>query len=361
MGDLYALRFSLTDGIGPKTFLKLLIYFKTPEDAWNNLTADNAKEAGVGKAAYLKFDSSRKALNFEKYLVMLAKAKVSVVSYIDKEYPKKLKELDAPPIVLYCKGNIALLNHKRTVGVVGARKITTYGKDVTEKIVSELVDQGVCIISGLAFGVDAVAHSTAIKNGGSTIAVLGCGVDCCSPSENQDLYEKMQDFGGLIISEYPLGMPPGPGTFPARNRIIAGLSLGVLVTEAAEGSGSLITAAESLKLGRPVFAVPGSIHSQMSKGALQLLKQGAILAQSGNDILDGLQLKIKNSKLKITSQNIKLSDEEKIIYECLEIENISLDLLSKQTKIPIIKLIALTSKLEMKGIVTSKNGEIALK
>lgn len=361
MENIYSLKLSLCDGVGPKTFLKLLEFFKTPEDAWNNLNSENAQEAGVGKAAYLKFDTSRKALDVEKYLSMLEKAKVRIISYVDKEYPEKLKQLDAPPTVLYCKGNIELLNYKRTVGVVGARKITAYGKDVTEKIVLELVGQGVCIVSGLAFGVDATAHKTAIDNKGGTIAVLGCGVDCCTPAENQDLYEKILDNEGLIISEYPLGMPPNPGTFPARNRIIAGLSLGVLVTEAAEDSGSLITAAEALKLERPVFAVPGSINSQMSKGALQLLKQGGILAQSGIDILEGLQLKIKNSKLKVSSQNLKLSAEEKIIYELLENENMSLDLLSKQAKIPIVKLMTLVSGLEMNGIVKYGNGELALK
>lgn len=361
MSDTHSLCFSLTDGVGPKTFLKLLEYFGSTTDAWENLNTKNFKDAGMGVAAFGKFEVSRKNLNIDSYLEKLKKAKVKVISYSDEIYPENLKKLEAPPIVLYCKGNLDLLSHKRTVGIVGARKITSYGTDVTEKIVSELMSQGICIISGLAFGVDAAAHSTAIKNQGSTAAVLGCGVDCCTPAENQDLYEKILDNGGLIISEYPLGMPPSAGTFPARNRIIAGLSLGVLVTEAAEDSGSLITAAESLKLGRPVFAVPGSINSQMSRGALQLLKQGAILAQSGNDILEGLQLKIKNSKLKISSQNLKLSAEEKIICESLENESLPLDLLSKQAKIPIIKLMALTSGLEMKGIVKNKNGELTLK
>lgn len=365
------LLFSRSSGIGPKTFVKVISYFGNAKDAWSKLDSSNAKTAGVGDAAYKKFDLSRKTLDVNNYLEKLKKAKVKVVGYTSEQYPKPLKQLDAPPIVLYCKGNLGLLKSSQNIGVVGARKITGYGRDVTEKLVNELTSCGFVIVSGLAFGVDAVAHKTALENQGKTIAVLGCGVDCPYPQENQDLYEKILDSENLIVSEYPLGMPPSPGSFPARNRIIAALSLGVLVTEAAEDSGSLITAEEARKLEKPVFAVPGSIQAQMSRGTLKLLKEGAKLVMSGNDIIETLQLKTQNAKGKSTSQNghsvlfsqaqkLKLNAKEKGIVEILEREEMPLDLLSKETGIPMVKLMVLVSGLEMRGIVSTSGGNVTL-
>lgn len=357
-----SLAFSLFEGIGPKTFIRLIKKFETAENAWKNLNSDNFKDAGVSENLFKKYDSFRSEFKLNEYLEKLNRARVKVIGYTEKEYPDSLKKLDAPPIVLYCKGNIKLLDSKSNVGVVGARKITSYGKEVTEKIVSELVSSGITIVSGLALGVDAQSHKVALENNGSTIAVLGCGVDCCNPSENQDLYEKILDGKGLVISEYPLGMPPSKGSFPARNRIIAGLSLGVLITEAAEDSGSLITAEEAKKLGRPVFAVPGSINSQMSKGAIKLLKQGGKLVTTASDILEHLQIKSQNAKLKISSQKLKeLNREERKIIKILENEPLPLDLISKKTKIPIHKLLGIVSTLEMRGILSSSSGEIKLK
>ncbi len=360
--------FSLSDGIGPKTFIRLLKHFGSAKNAWKDLDSANFKHAGISENLYKKFDSFRKTFDLNEYLEKLNKTKVTVISYTSDKYPELLKQLQSPPIILFCKGNLELLNSTTNIGVVGARKITSYGKDVTEKLVSELVAYDFTIISGLAFGVDATAHKTALENNGKTIAVLGCGVDCCTPAENQDLYEKILDHGGLIISEYPLGQPPSAGSFPARNRIIAGLSLGVLITEAAEDSGSLITAEEARKLGRPVFAVPGSINSQMSKGALKLIRNGAILVQSSKDILETFEVKMQNgftasrAKGKITSQKLKgLNTKEKQIVQLVENEAISLDLISKQTKIPTVKLMVLVSSLEMRGILENKNGEVKLK
>lgn len=355
------LRFSLIDGIGPKAFLKLIGEFGSAETAWEELVERNTKTTVISLRLLENLYAFQQTFNFQEYLGKLKKAKVKVVGYTDNKYPSLLKSLANPPIVLYCKGNLELLASSKTIGVVGARKITSYGKDVTEKLVSELIPYGFCMVSGLAFGVDAIAHKVSIECQGSTIAVLGCGVDCCTPTENQDLYEQILDNNGLIISEYPLGMPPAPGTFPARNRIIAGLSLGVLVTEAAEDSGSLITAAEAIKLNRPVFAVPASIHSQMSKGALKLIKQGGKLVSSGEDIIENFQFQIANFKSINKLQNLKLSKEEKKVVELVENEEMSLDLLSKKTSIPITKLMGIVSSLEMRGVLDNRAGEISLK
>ncbi len=359
--DEFSLGFSLFDGIGPKKYLMLIKKFGSAKDAWEKLDHSNVKDAGMSENLFQKFENFRKEFDPNFYLEKLKKTKVTFVSFEDPQYPGQLKDLDAPPIGIFCKGNLDLLSSIHNIGVVGARKITSYGKSVTESIVTELVGNYMVIVSGLALGVDATAHKTALANKGSTIAVLGCGVDCVSPSENQDLYEKILDNNGLILSEYSLGMPPSKGSFPARNRIIAALSLGVLITEAAEDSGSLITAGEALKLGRKVFAVPGPITSQMSRGSLKLLKEGAKLVSSGEDILDSFQVKTQKAKGKIERQKLKsLNAEEKKIVELLEIENQDLDALSKQTKIPIYKLLGIVTKLELSGILKNTNGEIGI-
>ncbi len=355
------LLFSLSQGVGPKTFLKLIKHFGSAKKAWEDLDLETSKNLGIGEKIFEKFDASRKSIDLSSYIKKLEQAKVKVVGYTDVLYPQSLKKLDSSPIVLFCKGNLDLLQVTQTIGIVGARKITAYGRDVTEKLTSELVSNNFCIVSGLAFGVDAIAHKTALENKGNTIAVLGCGVDCVTPLENENLYEEILDKNGLIISEYRLGLPPSLGSFPARNRIIAALSLGILVTEAAEDSGSLITADEALKLENPVFAVPGSINSQMSRGTLKLLKHGAHLVTSAQDILS--ELKIKNSELRIDKKSyeaLSFTTEEKMILDLIQSEPLSMDEISKKTKIPIVGLMALVSGLEMKGAAKNKNGELAL-
>jgi len=358
--DEFSLGFSLFDGIGPKKYLMLIKKFGSAKDAWEKLDSLNARDSGISENLFQKFENFRKEFDPDFYLEKLKKTRVTFVAFEDPQYPGQLKDLDAPPIGIFCKGNLDLLSSINNIGVVGARKITSYGKSVTESIVTELVGNYIVIVSGLALGVDATAHKTTLENKGSTISVLGCGVDCVSPSENQDLYEKILDNNGLILSEYSLGMPPSKGSFPARNRIIAALSLGVLITEAAEDSGSLITAGEALKLGRKVFAVPGPITSQMSRGSLKLLKEGASLVSSGKDILDNFKFEILNLKKENKLQNLSMSKEEKKIVELLESENLDLDTLSKQTKIPIHKLLGIVTKLELSGILKNTQGEIEI-
>ncbi|MGE5042249.1 MAG: DNA-processing protein DprA [Candidatus Levyibacteriota bacterium] len=355
------LLFSSCDGLGPKTFLKLLQEYGSAVSAWD---AVEKKTAQIKNFQRKRLESFQQEFNREEYLKKLKRARVKVVGYTSASYPEGLKQLPNPPIVLYCKGNLELLKSKQNVGVVGARKITSYGKEVTETIVSDLVSAGITIVSGLAFGVDATAHKVTLDQKGNTIAVLGCGVDCCTPAENQDLYEHILDHGGLIISEYPLGMPATIGTFPARNRVIAALSLGILVTEAAEDSGSLITADEAVKLGKPIFAVPGPINSMMAKGTLKLLKQRAKLVSNGEDIINNFQFLIPNFQSiskKEKFSNIKLSPTEKRVVETLMSEPLPLDLLSKQIKIPVVKLMVLVTGLELRGILEQVNGEIRCK
>jgi DNA processing protein len=272
--------------------------------------------------------------------------------------------MENPPIGLFAKGNLKLIDpspslRMTNIGVVGTRKITQYGKDVTELIVRKLVQNNVCIVSGLALGVDGLAHRVTLQNNGAAIAVLACGVDCCTPAENYSLYKDILKQDGLIISEYPLGQPPNQGTFLARNRIIAALSDGVLITQAAQDSGSLVTADWGLRLEKKVFAVPGSINSQMSKGSLKLLKQGAHLVTEANDVLQ--EFKTKNLKLKTAKHKFKnLTIEERKIISLLESEDMTVDELAKKLKIPVSKLFTSISNLEIKEVIKNSGGKILL-
>ena len=286
----FILAFSNLTGVGPKSFLRLLKVYSSAQKAWEKSSPEKYKQAGVGEANYKKFEQFKKDFDIAEYLRKLKKTKVEFIPNGDKYYPVSLTKIDSPPIGLYIKGNRKLLVEHPKIAVVGARKITSYGRQVTENLVSQLVSNNFIIVSGMALGVDGIAHKTAIEQKGSTIAVLGCGVDCPYPRENEQLYEQILDSSGLIISEYPLGMPANPGTFPARNRIVAGLSSSVLITEAAEDSGSLITAGLANKQGKTVFAVPAPINSRMSAGTAKLMKQGAVIVTSVNDILENMSV-----------------------------------------------------------------------
>jgi DNA processing protein len=330
----YWLGFSVLPGMGPAKFRKLLEEFGTAKAAW---------------------EAKKPEFSTENYLKKLKEKEVWYLTLLDKDYPQILKEIKNPPFVLYGRGNKKLLNEKQAFAVVGARKTTQYGREVTKLLTTELVLAGFTIVSGLALGVDAVSHMTALENNGKTVAVLGCGVDCCNPGENQSIYDNIIKSGNCIISEFPLGMKPTQWTFPARNRIIAGLSQGVLVTEGAEDSGSLITAEFALKFNRKVFAVPGPITSQMSKGPYKLIQKGAKLVTSGEDILRDLKFKssdLGTKKLKRKGD----TREENLILKQLENEPLHFDELARRTKLNSSELNGILSMMEIKGLVKCLGG-----
>lgn len=209
------------------------------------------------------------------------------ITFFDKTYPTMLKEIAQPPWVIYGRGDLSLFL-ENTIGIVGTRKPTRYGIEVTQYLTERLVDMKWCIVSGMAYGIDGVAHQTALRAGGKTIAVLGTGVDVVYPKRHQLLYKELIQ-KGLVISEMPPGTQPHPGLFPLRNRIISGLSYGVLVVEAAQRSGSLITADYAMEQGREVFAIPGSIFSTQSQGTLYLIQQGAKCVRHESDIMEEFQ------------------------------------------------------------------------
>lgn len=349
----YWLGFSVFPGIGPITFQKLLQYFGSAKAAWGS-TVSELEQAGMGKVLAKKFDLFRSQFSLSHYGKKLKEKHASFLILTDNEYPKLLAQSKNPPFILYIKGTFRFndLNHLSTVGVVGTRKITSYGREVTQLLTNELVQAGCAIVSGLAFGVDAVAHKSAIDSGGKTIAVLGSGIDICHPTTNLPLYNSIIQGHGAIVSEYPLGEPPSKGSFPSRNRIIAGLSQAVVVTEGAEDSGALITASNAASLQRPVFAVPGPITSRLSKGPFKLLQKGAKLVTSAEDILDELGLKgVKRDK---GDKRVRGdTPEEQKIIDLLQNESLHFDEIVRKTGLHSANLSVLLSMMEMKGLIKS--------
>lgn len=354
----YWLGFSVFPGIGPKRFFLLLEKFGNAQDAWSAREKD-IKEP-LGAILTQKFLAFRKTFSIEDYSKKLSKSDVSFTTLLDKAYPPKLKQIDTPPFVLYYKGKLHSDDtYHQSVGVVGTRRVTGYGAEVTKVFTEGLVDAGCMIVSGLAMGVDAIAHRTTIENKGYTIAVLGCGVDCCSPRENSQLYQMIIDSGGAIVSEFPLGQAPSKGSFPSRNRIIAGLSDAVLVTEGAGDSGALITAEFAKKYGRKVFAVPGQITSSLSKGPLTLIQKGARLVTSGRDILKELNITANPPSRRLRRAKGDTKEEQKVL-DLLQNESLQFDLLVSRAKIMPTQLSIVLSVLEMRGVIVQSNGEFRL-
>ena len=364
----YWLAFSAFPGVGPVRFALLLSHFGSAKKAWEATTADLLK-INFGEALTSKFDKFRHEFAVDGYASKLKDLAVGTLLLTDEKYPKLLKQIPDPPFVLYVKGKkihprgvatqhpgggrvdspgVDSWDISKSIAVVGTRKITSYGREVTRFLTQQLVDAGLTIVSGLAMGVDAAAHEAAIEAGGKTIAVLGCGVDCCNPPVNQWLYDKIVDGNGAIVSEMPLSHFALKGLFPARNRIISGLSLGVLVTEGAEDSGALITARNAGEQGRDAFAVPGPITSSLSKGPTELIKKGAKLVSTVEDILD--ELKISKIKYQISKREAGTPEEEKII-QIIENEPIEFDEIVRIIAWPAGKVGSLLSIMEIKGMV----------
>lgn len=276
---------------------------------------------------------------------------------IDKrsaEYPKRLRDIPDPPDKLYCQGDISLLQN-RTVAVVGSRKYTLYGKNVTLMIGKRLAENDVTTVSGLALGVDAFSHEGALDAGGRVIGVLGSGIDMMTPYSNRKLMKRGLDSGGLVVSEYPQGTPPHRSRFPARNRIISGLSEAVIIVEADLNSGSLITAKHAAEQGRCVYAVPGNINSHSSIGCNLLIRDGAVPLIIIDDVIRDLGMETKNAKSE--KQGLE-TDEQKIFESAARRGGATLDEISADSGLNVSLVSSLVTVMEIKGIVQSYAGRI---
>lgn len=345
----YLLAMHGVDGLGPMRLRAILKYFKDPKLAW---IADKKVflEIGIPKSTVELLEEKRKKLDPEKLLEEFEKKGIKWVTIFDEDYPLPLTQIYDPPTVLYYKGEIKP-EDESAIAVVGTRKITGYGKLVTEKFASALAVAGLTIVSGLAKGVDSAAHWAVIKNSGRTLAILGSGVNNIYPPENIKLATEIANGRGAIISEFPPDYPSLPGNFPSRNRIISGLSKAVLVTEAASDSGSLITARLALEQGREVFAIPGPITSDLSRGPADLIREGARLIFEPEEILEELGMnRVQSSESRVQSE-AKLSEQEKLIVEILASEQKHIDEICRSLKLSAAETSASLLKMEIYGIV----------
>lgn len=338
---------------GPARVRLLTSYFKSAKKIWTSTSAE-LTEIGLPEKRIKEFVEFRKSFDIKLYFEKLSKLEIKITTFINDDFPENLKELEGAPAVLYYKGSLAGLK-RNSVAIVGTRKMTSYGREVTEKFAGELSNFGVTIISGLARGVDTAAHKACISARGITVAVLGNGLDTVYPPENESLAKEIVKMGGAIISEYPLGYPALPVNFAVRNRIVSGLSNCVLVIEGAEKSGTLLTASHAAEQGKTVFAVPGQITSPLSKAPLSLLKNGAKIATETKDILEELDMETKVDKEKMEKALPSTPEEAKII-EFLENEPLFLDELVRISGGKTSEISARLTIMEMKGLVRNLGG-----
>jgi len=330
-------------------YQQLLAAFSSLEEVWE-AEFDELLKSKIDEKIINEFLIWREKLDEEKIAKILAQEQITCITLADENYPKLLKEIYDPPFCLFVRGQ--LTQDDFTLAVVGTRKFSTYGKQVTENLVADLATQGVTIVSGLAFGIDIIAHTTTLKNHGKTIAVLGSGINRrhVYPQEHQKIAEEIIESNGALISEYPPGTLPNKYTFPRRNRIIAGMSLATLVIEAAEKSGALITAECAMEAGREVFAIPQNITSPTAKGPNNLIKNGAKLISSSQDILEGLNL--QDIEVYVTNKQI-LGDspQENAILAVLSQEPRHIDEITKASNLASTQISATLTIMEMKGKV----------
>lgn len=308
---------------------------------------------GLSEKLVNEFNKFRENFDADKYWKNLENLGVQPLTIDDKEYPRRLREIVDPPTVLYIKGTL-LSQDEVSIAVVGSRKITSYGQAVAQKISTELASAGVTIISGLALGVDAIAHRAALEVSGRTLAVIGSGINNIYPSSHKQLADSVSR-SGAVMSEYPLGYPAMPVNFPYRNRIVSGLSLGVVVIEGTEKSGTLLTAAHAAVQGRDVFAVPGPITSLNSAAPNLLIKQGAKLVTNVSDILEELDLKQKTQSIK-QREVLPETEEEQKILSLLEKEELSADTILRSVDLDAGSVMAALTTMELKGLVKNSGG-----
>ncbi|MCD6443264.1 MAG: DNA-processing protein DprA [Thermotogae bacterium] len=291
---------------------------------------------------------------FEEELSKILNEDVEVITYWDDRYPFLLREIPNPPIILYCKGRMETLNSNRTLAIVGSRKPSFYGLNIARRFASELVELGFTIVSGMAMGIDTVSQISAVRAGGSSIGVLGTGIDVVYPKHNSNIFLEFLDRGGCLISEYPFGTSPMKQNFPRRNRIIAGISLGTLVVEAGEKSGSLITAMQALEYNRTIFAIPGPITSSLSVGTNRLTQMGAKLVMDVKDIVEEFPYIVEDRE----SGNgmIDLDEEEREVMEKIKEGYDDIDSLMEEMRKKYSVLISILSRLEFKGALRGEGG-----
>jgi DNA processing protein len=343
----YYLGFNLVNGIGPARLDRLIERCGSVEAAWRAGSGE-MMAAGLDAKTIEALLQAQRKLDLDAELERVERAGVQLLSRDEAGYPAPLAQIPAPPPLIYVKGRLEEVDGW-SVAVVGTRSPTTYGKEATRRIVGDLAGAGVTVVSGLAIGIDTIAHTAALEQGGRTIAVLACGLDMVYPERNSGLAEQVRSSGALI-SEFPLGSRPTPQLFPVRNRIISGLSLGTLVVEAGARSGALLTVGFALEQGRDVFAVPGPIFSPKSEGPNQLIRDGAGLVTQARDLLEALNLSAAAIQQEVQAA-LPEDPTEAALLALVSYQPQHVDELRRQSELPITVVSSTLAILELKGLV----------
>lgn len=348
----YAIGFSYINGVGRVRLNLLDNYFGNLENAWH-AGKEALISAGLDNTLAENIVAHRPKIDLSKTLETLKRHDIQTYAHTDKDYPASLRQIHDYPPLIFVKGQL-LPADELCLGIVGTRQPTVYGKLVTEELAESLARAGLTIVSGLARGIDTVAHTAALKAGGRSIAVFGCGLDIIYPSENHSLARQIAEDGALI-SEHPPGIRPRPEFFPRRNRILSGLCRGILVTEAGENSGAVITANYALEQNREIFAVPGSILSPSSLGTNRLIQEGAKLVSSAKDVLEELNISLfseENTTVEIIPEN----QTESLILGKLGYEPVHIDQICRECALGVALVSGTLAIMELKGQVRSTGG-----
>lgn len=359
MSDLkYWIAFTKLNFIGSRFITSLWEHFGSIKEAWFADTADLVEIEGLKYDKIEAFISERKKINPGQALEEIEKRDINVLTISDKNYPFLLRHIYNPPAVLFIKGDLKRCNLDRALAVVGSRKASHYISEILKKLILDLRNQDITIVSGMAIGVDSIAHNSAIKNDMKTIAVLGCGFDNIYPKTNKNLFKEIADFHGAVISEYYPTDFPEVWKFPQRNRIISGLCKGTLIAEAGLKSGALITAKLCLEQNRELMCIPGLITNPNTEGTHYLIKNGAGLVTNSKDIFEHLNWEQKEIQEELTdSSNLNLLDNEKKIYEILSLEPEQFDAILGKSKMTTSELMTVLTSLELQGFIKQLPGQ----
>lgn len=354
MKNKYWVALSSIEEIDSSFIQRLYNYFGDIEAAFNANDLSAIDGLSVRKAE--NFFRIRDKVNPDKAVEKVVERGIKYLTFEDENYPRMLHNIDNPPSVIYYKGDLFDCNLNKTLAVVGSRKASTYAKDALAKIISEFQNTDICIVSGLATGIDTTAHISALENNLKTIGVIASGFDFTYPAANKDLYKRIENGNGAVLTEYYPTFEPLKFRFPQRNRIVSGLSYGTLVAEASLKSGALITSNLTLEQGRELMCIPGLITNPNTQGIYKLLKNGAALVTCADDVLEALGWEVKMEQQ--TLFNLPdLSEDEKCIYDALEIEDKCVDELQAFTKLSIDNLLMYLTTMELKGIIKQVDGD----
>ena len=361
---LAAIRLSLVPGIGPRTYAQLVAAFGGPEQVLRTAPAELRALPGIGAKLARDVALASQEVEIDDELQRCSDFGIDILEVHSEAYPRRLKEIFDPPAVLFCQGQL-LPQDDLAIAIVGTRHASTYGLVQAERFAKGLAMAGMTIISGLARGIDSAAHRGALAAGGRTIAVLGSGILNLYPPDHRPLADEIVNHGA-ILSEFPTLQPPKAGAFPRRNRLVSGLGLGVLVIEAAERSGALISARHAMEQGREVFALPGRIDNRNSRGCHRLIRDGAKLVENIDDVLAELgplatPTTIDSTKAIHHPAELSLNDREQTVLQAIDQEPTNIDEVVRKTAFPVQQVLATISALEMRRLVRRVSGSVLIR